>query len=96
MDDEQIDAAILARFPNYAWEDDVPMPSTCWGDGGPLLEQEDICFDRNYAPGGWDGAGAIWRAYWRGRGHPDFGEATADTMLRAGMLAILRKPPNVF
>lgn len=92
MDDDQIDAAIVARFPTLAWSDDFPMPSSSWEDGGPLLEQEHICFDRSYAAGGWDGEGAVWSAYWRGP--QDSVVAYGDTMLRAGMLAILLKTPN--
>ena len=90
MDDDQIDAAIEARFSTRAWSDDVPMPSTSWEDGGPLLDQENIEFDRSYADGGWGGGGAIWRASWRGS--RDAVAAFSDTMLRAGMLAILLKP----
>ena len=59
MDDEHLDEAIVALFPRHDWADDVPMPSTSWADGGPLLEQEDIGLDRNFAPGGWDGAGVL-------------------------------------
>lgn len=93
MSPEQIDRAIFAKFPEYPWVDDEPMPSESWGDGGPLLEQECINFDHNAEPNGW-GNGSAWRATWRNEDKycPNFAQALGATMLIAGMLAILAKP----
>lgn len=90
MDKDSLDELIVSLYPGRAWEDAVPMPCTSWQDGGPLLEEEDIEQDRCYAPGGWDGAGGVWCARWRGP-KGEYAEGVAATMLHAGMLAIARK-----
>lgn len=88
---DQLDATIVALLSGrHSWDDDVPMPSSCWADGGPLLEAEEICLDKLYSPGGWDNRGGTWRAYWRGQ-NGELAEGIGGTMLEAGMRAIVAK-----
>ena len=87
MTDEELDAAIIKLFPDWPWGDDVPMPSTDFNDGMPLILAEGVDFSRNTAPGGWDGEGSTWWAFCI----PDREGAYSDSLLRAGMLALLKR-----
>jgi hypothetical protein len=59
-------------------------PSTDPRQGIPIIERERIEHDYNYAPGGWDDRGGVWRAMIRGPGR-DFWEALGPTQLLASM-----------